>query len=137
MEMVMNLSQPQTKAALIRSVQCMEGPHRISIVKYRKRRSDAQNKYLWGALYPMVAQGISAQWGETMTADEAHEFLKLRFLRKPVVDRTTGTQKGWTVPTTTALSTAEFAEYVEKIAAFAAEQLGIVIPEPGLAGAEN
>jgi hypothetical protein len=82
-------------------------------------------------VYPYVAQGMHDQWGDTITSDEAHIFCKGRFLSRPIVNRETGQEMGVAFPSTTKLTTTEFKEYIEKIARFAAESLGVVIPAPG------
>ena len=106
----------------------LSGNFYVSITKKQNRRTQQQNKYLFGVVYVCVANGIRESWGESMTTDEAHVYCKDRFLSRPVIDRNTGEIKGKTFPTSKTLSISEFSEYIEKISRFAAESLSVVIP---------
>lgn len=125
---VLNLAEPTVKSELIRRIQQLSGLFRVDVVKYRKRRSDAQNKLLWGWVYPHVAAGILEAWGENLTGDEVHILMKRKFLSRPIVNQNTGEEMDRAFVTTTKLTTEEFSQYVENIAKFAAESLSVVIP---------
>lgn len=89
----------------------------VTISPFKKPRSNQQNRYLHGIVYPLIA----SETGNTQEAvAEAMKsmFLPPRFVLDVAV-----------VGTTTELSTAEFNEYVEKICAWASEY-GIIIPQP-------
>lgn len=101
----------------------------LTIRKKRKRRSDPQNRYYFGVVVEMVRIGLKDMTGEIFNSDEAHDFLKMRFLKRPLAD-TNGEQIGEKVLSTTKLDTIEFSEYIEQCCAFAAEYLGISIPPP-------
>lgn len=85
----------------------------------RKNRSLNENSYYWG----VVIELISDETG--MTAEEAHEAMKIMFLKKRI------SEKIWTVKSTSTLSTLEFEEYVENVKRFASMELNIIIPLPG------
>lgn len=84
---------------------------------YVKRRNTNQNALLW-ALNTLIANETGH------TPEEIHDFLKQKFL-PPVVVQIGEEMKE--VPGSTAkLSTVDFAEYVERVQAFAAE-LGLIL----------
>jgi hypothetical protein len=129
-ERTIDLSHPLQKRLLIDWIKSRQGLHTVEIHKLRDQRSLAQNAYLWGVVYPHVLVGMQEAWGdeEITTADEVHEFLKKKFLQRPVVNRKSGELMGYTEPSTAALDTAEFAAYLDQIIKFASEYLNTEIP---------
>jgi hypothetical protein len=89
----------------------------IDIKIYKPSRSDAQNRYYWAVVVPMLADDLG------YTRDEMHEALKYKFLRE---DYDNGLSR---VGSTADLNVEEFAHYITVVQIFAAE-LGIVIPDP-------
>lgn len=102
----------------------------VTVAPRRKVRSTGQlnesgnqNGYYWAVVVAMVSDAMG------ITDDEAHEFLKWQFNRR-------GVERGgkrWEIPgSTSSLSTAEFADYLEKIRMWAAgsDALSLRIPEP-------
>jgi hypothetical protein len=100
---------------------------RIEIFRVQKSRSEAQNNYLWGVVYPAIIKG----GGENLagwTADDLHEY----FLEKHFgVEQITGFGGTRTKPKrrSSKLSTVEFMDYVATIQREAA-QIGIYVPDP-------
>ena len=93
------------------------GQYDVTIKKHEKQRSNPQNKYYWAVCVKMIADETG------LTTDETHEALKMKFLPKhhdllP------------TVKSTTKLTTIEFQAYIAEIVMWAAEFLGLVIPDP-------
>jgi hypothetical protein len=127
-ELIVNLSNPPEKGMLLDKIRGMDGSYRLEIVKHRKRRSDRQNRYYWGAFMQPFADYLSAQ-GETVTADEVHSMFKAKFLRSTVIDRKTGEAIGVKVKSTAELSTEEFNEYLDKVGMWLSER-GFQVPEP-------
>lgn len=81
------------------------------------KRTDDQNKYLWGAVYPAIYEWLN--W--VYSIDEIHSIMSYQFLSR--VSR-------WGSPyilSTSRLTTAEFSEYVEHIKDFVS-QYGVYIP---------
>lgn len=96
---------------------------RVTVDRAVKRRSDEQNKYLWGVVYSTLRQATGQDaddWHEYMLGEwagwEEHELFGKRRLRP--------------VRRSSKLSTVEFADYVAFIQRRAAEH-GIYIPDPG------
>jgi len=92
----------------------------ITIKKWKKKRSDLQNRYYWGVVIPILSEFCGYE------SDEMHEALKWKFLRVPAsLDRTLET-----VSSTAMLSTTEFIEYIDAIKRWAAIEYHVVIPDP-------
>lgn len=103
------------------------GRYKIEISSYNTR-SLQQNRYYWGLVIPMVQKGL-LDMGTEAGKEEVHEFLKVRFNYNEVVNKETGEYV--CIPKSTAgLNKEEFGVYIEKIQRFAAEFLGITIPDP-------
>lgn len=94
----------------------------------RQQRSLSQLGYYWAVVLPAVAKGINEAWGDDLDADKAHRFCGDRFLKREVIDRSTGEVKGEFIRHTGELDTAEFAAYLDQIILFAAEFLNTDIP---------
>jgi hypothetical protein len=93
----------------------------LSIRPETKQRSNNQNAYYWGVVVKMIADEI----GED--TETVHELLKDKFNRSEIIIK--GNPE--TVSkSTTELSTEEFNQYIEKIQIWAANFLGITIPDP-------
>ena len=97
-------------------------------VKKKNRRSNPQNRYLWGVVYKEVEIRLK-QLGNDVNADVVHEFLKGKFLQVPMIAE--GGEVIENLPGSTAdLNKEEFALYVDKIIMWAAQFLEITIPLP-------
>lgn len=105
------------------------GDYVITITPNRKTRSNQQNAYLWGIVYPAVLFGLQDAGWEIIDEEQVHEYCKQAFAAREVINKDTG--EVLSLPNSTArMQTAEFNVYVDKIKAFALEYLNITIPEP-------
>lgn len=105
------------------------GNYVITITPNRKTRSNQQNAYLWGIVYPAVLFGLQDAGWEITNEEQVHEYCKQAFAAREVINKDTG--EVLRLPNSTArMQTAEFNVYVDKIKAFALEYLNITIPEP-------
>ena len=102
----------------------------IKIGPRTRVRSNLQNNYLWGVVY----KTISDETGND--SKDLHEYFKEKFI-STIVYRTMHKPDGTSevidfrqTRSTTDLTTVEFIEYYRGIIAFAAEDLGIYVPEP-------
>ena len=93
----------------------------VRIGKPRKIRSLTQNAYYWAVVLSM----ISAQVGHT--SEEIHYFCKDAFLDRKLIKL--GGKEVEIRKTTTELTTNEFNVYLAKVTAWAAQELGVTIPE--------
>ena len=97
-------------------------PMQVDIKPESAKRSTQANRYYWQILHQIEEQG----WveGRQYSADLWHEYAKRRFLG--LVDLPGGASIGIS---TTDLSTKEFQDYVQKVEAWAAQELGITFVE--------
>lgn len=106
-----------------------DGRYQVTI-ESNKNRSENQNKYYWGALLPIVKDGLRDMgYNEVKTNEDAHEVLKYLFLKKRIPNEETG-EVIELLGTTTKLSTVEFNEYIDQIIQWGVEYLNIQIPLP-------
>ena len=96
-------------------------------VRKATNRSNQQNRYYWGGVIPVVAEGLR-QMGIRMTAEQTHDLLKYRFLKIEFV--TDDGEVLQSMGRSKDLDTAEFNQYIEDIKQWAGEYLHIEIPEP-------
>ena len=101
----------------------------LTLEKRTKKRSNSQNSYLWGVVYPL-SRDCFKDIGYFLSLDEVHEFFKDKFLKDVVVHPDTGEMLGNTVKKSSNLNTIEFNEYFENIIRFIAETFGVEIPYP-------
>jgi len=97
------------------------GKHKVEIKLIGSKRSDAQNRLYW-------------QWIGILGSDlgytklQMHETMVQNLLTPEVVTIQGKTATVW--PSTTSLKVGEFAEYLNMIDIFAADELGVVLPKP-------
>jgi hypothetical protein len=127
---VLNGKLEKNRDLISEVIQSLEGKDIIiTIEKKRKKRSNPQNAYYWGIVLPMMQTGFYNNLGEHVGIQEAHEFLKGRFLFREVVNQELGEVIKLS-KSTTELSTIEWETYMDQIRAFSTEFLGIQIPLP-------
>ncbi|SEV88556.1 hypothetical protein SAMN05428988_0119 [Chitinophaga sp. YR573] len=99
-------------------------------VATRKPRSPLQNEYYWGVVCDMVREGLyDTGYREVKTKADAHQIMKMLFLKKKKYNHKTGKVKEY-IGSTANLSTVEFNTYIEEIIQWAVEYLNIQIPLP-------
>ncbi len=107
----------------------MNGIYLVEVKKVRKPRSNDQNGWLWGCIYPLLLEGmIDAGW-EFSNIEQLHEFFKAQMTADQVVNRETGEIIKFP-SSTSAMSTVEFSTYCEKLREYAREYLNVEIPDP-------
>ena len=97
------------------------------IIRLAGKRTSPQNRYYFGAIIPIVQDGLKAV-GVTMSKEQTHELLKYKFLKREFI--TSDGDILQSVGSTTELSTIEFSEYKESIQHWASEYLNIIVPDP-------
>lgn len=117
-----------TKAKLAAEVKELEGKCVELVIKKLPRRSNAQNAYYWGVVVAMVKEGLRVM-GHKVSDEDTHAFLKDRFNGKDVAS-IDGEYIGKIGGSTKLMNKAEFMEYLAAIQQFAAQYLGVVIPDP-------
>ena len=103
--------------------------------KKKKTRSSEQNRYYWGVVVRMVAEGFADLGNPISPGSEddlhtVHEYLKRRFL-KPITAADANGEVHELGYSTANLSTSEMMDYIAQVQQFAAEFLNTVIPDPG------
>ena len=98
------------------------------IIKKKNRRSNPQNRYLWGVVYKEIEVRLK-ELGNEMDADEVHEFCKSEFNKVEIIGDG-GEVIGKKGGSTTEMNKSEISEYWDKIIYWAADFLQIVIPLP-------
>jgi hypothetical protein len=99
----------------------------VRIEPHKDGRSQKQNRWYWGQVLGLVSEHTG------YTPEELHEYFKSRFIPKRIAlsddngvvvdDRVIGGSSA-------KLDVEAFAHYCECIRQFAAEDLGVVIPDP-------
>lgn len=99
----------------------------ITIEPRKAARSQQQNRWYWGVIIDLLSEHTG------FSPEEMHEVCKAQFLpKKLAVADGNGVIHGEFVigGSTTKLNKLEFGEYCERIRQWAAEDLGVVIPDP-------
>jgi len=105
-----------------------DGDYVLTIEKKSKKRSLSQNAYYWGVVVPIVKQGLK-DIGYRMTTETTHDYLKTNFNIIEIANEINGEIISF-IGSTTEMSTSQMMDYFAKITQWAAEFLGVQIPEP-------
>ncbi|GHT02083.1 hypothetical protein AGMMS49525_04900 [Bacteroidia bacterium] len=108
----------------------MAGNYELELTKFRRTRTNKQNNWLWGKIYPLMWQPlIDAGCDEINSIDKVHKFCKVLIGGESIVNKYTG--EVVTIPTSTKkMNTVEFCTYCDKCRDYAMEYLGVEIPDP-------
>jgi hypothetical protein len=98
----------------------------VSIKEVKRTRSGAQNRLLWGYIYPPIV-AVFREQGNAVDAEDVHLYCKQHVGKLKQVLVTPDGEVLHTIGSTTRLSTTEFSDYVEAVRAWAVEVLGIDI----------
>lgn len=104
-----------------------DGEVAVTVMPLKASRSGQQNRWYWGVIVELLSEHTG------YTPDEVHEVLKAKFLPKRLaVADGNGAIRGEFVigGTTTKLDKIAFGEFCEAVRRWAAEDLGVVIPDP-------
>ena len=90
----------------------------IEVKEWRERKTDQQSRYLWGVVYRTIADFIGC------TTDDVHRDLGRLFLFD-------GEAHGIArVRSPTKMDVAEMGNYIDQVIAWAATELGVIVPAP-------
>jgi hypothetical protein len=106
-----------------------DGEYILILKKKKKQRSHEQLRYLWSVVYDMISKETG------MSREEIHEAMKYRFLyeMRRIVNKDKTVSALKTVKSISDLGdvdTNEMFDYIENVRQWAAEFLGVVIPDP-------
>jgi len=90
----------------------------VTIAKVVKHRSNQENRYAHGVVFPMMAEEMGC------SMEEAKDALKFEFLRYQLPSGL------WTVRQTSSLSTVEFEEFLSKCRMLASQMFNMYIGLP-------
>jgi hypothetical protein len=93
----------------------------VTVAKKGRKRSERQNKYLWGVVYQLLSDYFG------YTTSEMHELMKQKFAPKKEVKM--GNEIMLIPCSTTELLTTNFNDYLDQIKQFGAEN-NVIIPDP-------
>jgi len=100
----------------------------VTICKKSKHRSSHQSRYYWGVVVGLIRERF-IELGNDVSKEETHDYLKQEFNYKEFVNEKTS--EVIRIPKSTAnLTTSEFMDYLSRIQIFAADILGVEIPNP-------
>lgn len=128
--LIIDFDDTQQRKVFNGYVRSLQGPHRVKIAKVMRHRTLPQNAWYWGCVLPAVVNGLEECWGEKLTAEDAHEWLKAKFNSETIVNRKTGEVVDHRPCSTASLDVQEFSEYLDKVIRFAGEQLRVEVPQP-------
>ena len=100
---------------------------RVGVQELRKSRSGAQNRYLWGVVYPAILEAGGEALGG-WTADDLHEYFLGEHFGWETIEGF-GRRRMKPLRRSSKLTTMEFSDFVASIQRKAAE-LGIYVPDP-------
>lgn len=130
---VWNLSDIEQKRRLMGQIQKLSGLQEVSIRPRKLTRSFKANKYYFVACVAPFRDWLRENYGDSsISLDQAHEMLVVAVLGW---DERHSENTGKTLkfrPRTHTLDSAEFAEYVDKSAAWLAEFAEIIVLPPDL-----
>jgi hypothetical protein len=96
----------------------------IAVKEHKPRRSDCQNKYLWGVVYPAILKHL-----EGWSAEDVHEYCLGEWSGWEMIQGL-GRKRLKPIKRSSRLSTVEFMDYVAHIQRTMAEKHAIYIPDP-------
>lgn len=106
-----------------------DGLYRIEIKKIRKPRSNDQNGWLWGCIYPLLLEALIEAGWEFTNVEQVHEFFKAQMAHDQVINKHTGEIVEFPQSTAT-MDTLTFSSYCEKLRDYGKEFLNVDIPDP-------
>ncbi len=106
-----------------------DGKYMITIKKVRKPRSNDQNAWLWGCIYPLLLDALIDAGYEFTDTEQVHEFFKSQFTIDRVINKHTGEIIEFP-RSTSQMDTVTFSTYCEKLREYGEEYLDVEIPDP-------
>jgi NinB protein len=105
----------------------------ITIAEHEDDRSVAQNRYYWGPCLTEISEQ-AVVGGQRWTVDAWHELFKRQFIGYGIKKVKVAGRKKATVirslKSTTDLTVRQFSDYLDKLQAFAAAELGVLFSIP-------
>lgn len=103
----------------------------LTIEPIKKKRSNNQNSFYWGVVIPIVQNGLLDATGELRSGENIHyNILQKMFAPEREIINTDTGESFFEKISSSEMTTTQFMEYVMEIQKWAAEFLGIDIPNP-------
>lgn len=101
----------------------------MSLAPYKEKRSNAQNRAMWGTVYSSLLDGLAAEIGyEKHEKDYLHEALTGLYGGTDTDKATGQTVRKFR---TSKATKQEFSDYIEWVARWAAQEHGVIVALPG------
>lgn len=129
---VVNGNLKKNRALIKEAVESFEGKEiEVTIQRKRKHRSNPQNAFYWGVVLPIVQEGLKDATGEVRDMNSIHYQIILPLVapKREILNKQTGEVITETM-TSSEMTTTEFMEFILSIQQWAAEFLGVTIPDP-------
>jgi hypothetical protein len=113
--------------AVVLSIRDTDTAYQITVEPFKRPRTNQQNAYLWGVVYPTIIEA----GGETLRGwqcDDLHEYFLGEIYGWEVLEGM-GRKRMKPIRRSSRMTRVEFMDYLEQISQRCAN-LGIVIPEP-------
>tara|TARA_R100000231_G_scaffold82771_1_gene63223 strand:+ start:199 stop:642 length:444 start_codon:yes stop_codon:yes gene_type:complete len=113
-------------------LQSMENKELVVVLnEYHQKRTTQQNRWYWGVVIPTIIQFVKEESSREYEKEDIHDYnvtelLRPRIHTRDVLDRQVITYE---VKRVSAMTTKEFADFVERLQQHWAER-GLVIPDP-------
>jgi len=112
-----------SRAVAVLTVMAKDGPVEVTAKPLKPKRSEQQNRYLWGVVYPAILKHLDG-WD----ADDLHEYCLGEWSGWEVIEGL-GRKRMKPIRRSSKLKTVEFMEFVAHIQRTMGER-GIWIPDP-------
>lgn len=110
-------------------IELPKGRYRLIIEKYRKKKSNPQLGYYFACVLPLFLRGAIDMGWEITSIEECDIWLKSMFANKELINKNTG--QIISIPALKRdMTTTEFMTFTNQVRDYAAEYLGINIPDP-------
>jgi len=107
-----------------------DGIYTVTVDKLHKTRTNDQNQYLWGCIYPMVLDGLlDAGWDDFKDVLQVHALCLEMFAKNKAVNYHTGEVMEYS-GSTQLMNTVEMSTYTDNIRRWALEYLNVDIKDP-------
>lgn len=127
---LLDLADPGTNRMIRNYIATLKGLYWFELRKCREQRTSPQNRYFHGPVLFEASKRLSETQGKIWDTERTKSFFKDRFLRRSVVDKNTGEVMGYYTARTRDLNVEEFAEFLDQVILFCAEQLDWIITLP-------
>lgn len=105
-------------------------PITLTVERKKKKRSSPQNRFFHGPVLDILQAGlIDAGFNEARSKEWVKDLIKYKFLKYETVSEHGEPMEA--VRHTSELTTSEFMDFMADVTQWAAEYLGVEIPDPG------